>query len=122
MRPNPGGHRWERLAERYLRRHGMRTLERNFHCRLGEIDLIMRDGSVTVFVEVRYRARGDFGSASATVTRGKQLKIARAAGIFLSRRPRLATEPCRFDIVAIDGLDKAPRCQWLRNAFQRETG
>ncbi len=53
----------ELLACRYLQRHGLRLLTRNFHCRRGEIDLIMRDGDSLVFVEVRYRQQVRFGRA-----------------------------------------------------------
>ena len=121
MRPHPGGQHWERRAETYLQRQGLRTVERNFHCRLGEIDLVMRDGAVTVFVEVRYRRRSSFGRARESVTAQKQLKIARAAGIFLTRQPELAQTPCRFDVLSIDG-GALPRIHWLKNAFQPETG
>jgi putative endonuclease len=55
------------------------------------------------------------------VTRAKQLKIARAAGIFLTREPTLARGPCRFDVVSIDG-DDTPRIHWLKDAFQPEAG
>ena len=77
----------------------------------------MRDGETTVFVEVRYRRDERFGRAVETVTPGKRLKIRRAAGIFLSRRPALATAPCRFDVVGIAGRAGAPHIEWLRHAF-----
>lgn len=118
MKAHPGGSDWEALAERHLRRHGLRTVARNFHCRLGEIDLVMRDGDTTVFVEVRYRRDERFGRAVETVTAGKRLKIQRAAGIFLCRRPALASAPCRFDVVGITGRGAAPRIEWLRHAFE----
>ncbi|KAA9129715.1 YraN family protein [Marinihelvus fidelis] len=117
MKPHPRGAEWEQRAEQYLRDRGLQTLERNFHCRLGELDLVMRDGEATVFVEVRYRHGDGHGGGLGSVTRAKRLKIVRAAGIFLSRRPRLATGPCRFDVVAITGEPRAPRFDWVRAAF-----
>lgn len=117
MKPHPLGAEWEQRAERYLNGKGLDTLERNFHCRLGELDLVMRDGDATVFVEVRYRRDNTHGGGLCSITHRKRLKIIRAAGIFLSRRPRLAQGPCRFDVVAIDGAPATPRIEWVRAAF-----
>jgi putative endonuclease len=117
LKANARGQAWEELAERYLQAHGLVPLKRNFHCRLGEVDLIMRDGDTTVFVEVRYRRGNSHGSAIESVTRPKQLKLIRAAGIFLSRRPSLAHGPCRFDVVGISGTRKQPDIQWVSDAF-----
>lgn len=118
MKAHPAGADWERLAETHLRERGLELLERNFHCRLGEIDLIMRHDGVMVFIEVRYRADGRYGSALETVDPRKRLKIQRAAGIFLSRRPRWACQPCRFDIVGIEGTIQRPSIHWLQAAFE----
>lgn len=109
------GARWEERAEAFLRERGLHLLARNFLCRAGEIDLVMRDGEVTVFVEVRFRGPGARVGAAASVSRQKQWRIARAAGLYLSRHPRLAATPCRFDVVAFENED-APR--WIRNAFE----
>jgi len=117
LKAHPGGSRWEQLAEDHLRNQGLRTLARNFHCRLGELDLVMGDGPTTVFVEVRYRRNTRHGTAAETVTHKKQLKMSRAAGIFLSRRPTLATGPCRFDVVGISGPAEHPTIEWISNAF-----
>lgn len=108
---------WEALAERYLAARGLRTVKRNFHCRFGEVDLVMQDGAAIVFVEVRYRHDLRFGTPAESVHRGKQLKIRRAAGIFLAHRPALAHHPCRFDVVGISGPARRPRIEWLRAAF-----
>ncbi len=117
MKPHPRGAEWEQRAERYLQANGLATLERNFHCRLGELDLVMRDDDTTVFVEVRYRRGDGHGGGLGSITAAKRLKIIRAAGIFLSRRPRLARGPCRFDVVAIGGDASRPRYEWVRAAF-----
>ena len=118
MKPNRTGEAWEALAERHLCERGLSTLARNFHCRLGEIDLIMRDGETIVFVEVRYRRNNHFGSAIESVTHNKQLKICRTAGIFLSRRPALASLPCRFDVVGISGAPDNTSLEWICAAFE----
>ena len=106
------------MAERYLRRHGLSTVRRNFHCRLGELDLVMRDGATTVFVEVRYRRHRAFGGGLASVTRHKQLKMTRAAAMFLAFQPALADRPCRFDVLAVSGSPAEPSFDWVRDAFQ----
>ena len=65
----------EDLACAYLQQNGLRLLARNYRCRSGEIDLIMRDGEYLVFVEVRYRKREAFGSAAETVSSSKRARI-----------------------------------------------
>lgn len=98
------------LAHLYL--HGLTLVERNFLCKAGEIDLIMRDGAQLVFVEVRQRAGRGFGGAAASITPAKQRRLVRAAQFYLLRlRPLPA---CRFDVIAID----AGQLSWLRNVLQ----
>jgi putative endonuclease len=111
------GERWETRALRELEGAGLRLIERNWHCRLGEIDLIMRDGEALVFVEVRYRDAADSGSALDSIGAAKRTKLVRAAQLYLAQRPASAQRPCRFDVVAFDGNDGEVRCEWLRNAF-----
>jgi len=93
----------EGLAADFLERHGLAILARNFRTRRGEIDLVARDGDTLVFVEVRLRARSDFGGAAESVTARKQQRIVSAAQAWLSRLQR--EPPCRFDAVLLDRLD-----------------
>lgn len=103
----------EAVAAAFLEGRGLTILERNYHCRLGEIDLIARDGGTTVFVEVRKRASSAFGGAAASITPAKRAKLIRAARHYLSR---LRDEPqCRFDALLIEG--EPPRIEWIRDAF-----
>ena len=114
------GQQAEVLAARYLQKHGLKILSRNFNCRFGEIDLIALDGShCLAFVEVRYRQSRQFGGALASVTSRKQSRIRRAAGLFIARQPRLAMLPCRFDVVAVEAsaASKQPEITWIKNAF-----
>ncbi len=104
----------ELIAERHLARHGLCVVERNHRCRMGEIDLIMRDGETLVFVEVRLRRNADFGGAAASIAGRKQQRIVRAAQHFLAQLRE--TPPCRFDVVLLEG-HPVPRVEWLRNAF-----
>lgn len=102
----------ESRAEAFLKTHGLNLVARNWRCRFGEIDLVMRDGATLVFVEVRLRSRSDFGGAAASVTPAKQKKLLAAARQYLAALKTLP--PCRFDVVALSG-DAAP--EWIRNAF-----
>lgn len=103
----------ESLAEAYLRRQDLRILERNYRCRLGEIDIIAQEDAGFVFVEVRLRRSTAFGGAAASVDRRKQQRIMHAAQHFLQRR---GPAPCRFDVILLDGLS-TDRIEWLRDAF-----
>lgn len=114
------GQQAEQLAARYLQKHGLKILTRNFNCRLGEIDLIALDSAdCLVFIEVRYRQNRQFGGALASVTCQKQTRIRRAAGLFITRQPRLARLPCRFDVVAVEAgaTSRRPELTWIKNAF-----
>lgn len=106
------GQRAEREAATHLSRHGLGLVECNYHCRMGEIDLVMRDGGTLVFVEVRYRGRGDYGSAAASIDVRKRRRIVNAARHYLQRHR--TDSPVRFDVVAIDGGDSM---EWIRSAF-----
>ena len=103
----------EAMAAEFLERRGLAIIARNYRCRLGEIDLVARDGGTTVFVEVRQRASSAYGGAAASITSAKRMKLLKAARHYISR---LRTVPqCRFDALLIEG--EPPRIEWIRNAF-----
>lgn len=99
----------EARAQRFLQQQGLKLIEKNFRCRVGEIDLIMRDEQMLVFVEVRFRKDQRFGGAAASVGRIKQQRLWRSASTYLMRFPRAPA--CRFDLVAIEGND----LHWIKN-------
>jgi putative endonuclease len=107
------GREAEAAAERWLESRGLALVMRNHRCRGGEIDLVMRDGSELVFVEVRLRTNPRFGDAAASVTPAKQQRLIRAAQDYLVRHRWQG--PCRFDLVGFDA-DGAPT--WLRDVIQ----
>lgn len=109
---------FEELACKELKRAGLTLLARNYATRLGELDLVMREGDTIVFVEVRRRLRADFGDAAASITAAKQKKLARTAALWLAAHPRYAQRSCRFDVVTYDGPDGGVTMQWWRNAFE----
>ena len=103
----------ETLAAEFLRRHGLRVLERNWRVRGGEIDLICEDRGCMVFVEVRLRGHSGFGGAAASITPAKQRRIVLAARHYLAGKLECK---CRFDAVLLDGLNEA-QIEWIQNAF-----
>ena len=109
----------EHAAERWLSRRGLKLIARNFRCKNGEIDLIMRDAEYLVFIEVRLRSRSDYGDGAASVTLAKQRRLTRAAEQFLLSDTHWRHTPCRFDVLAGKPLanDSEFEWQWLRAAF-----
>ena len=110
----------ETAALAHLQVHGMQLLARNVQARGGELDLVMLDGNVVVFVEVRYRASAAFGGGIASVDARKRRKLVHAAQVFLMQHPRYAQAACRFDVVDASGDPSAPHLQWLRDAFRTD--
>jgi len=113
------GNKWEQVAEHYLaNQHGLTPLKTNFHCRLGEIDLIMKEHNVICFIEVKYRQSNQFGGAISAVTAKKQQKLTKTAQFFLQQQGlNEYNTNCRFDVVAIEGDSHHPKITWLKNAF-----
>lgn len=108
----------ETAACDHLQQHGLQLIERNYHCRQGEIDLIMRDGNYTVFVEVRFRRNSGFGSAAESVDHRKQKKIITTASHYLQQHSKLAQQPARFDVVSMSPQGNDTDIDWIRDAFQ----
>ena len=99
----------EARAQAFLEQQGLTLVEKNFRCRAGEIDLIMRDGQAVVFIEVRSRKNRHFGGAAASVGPVKQQRLWRTASFYLLKFPKPPV--CRFDLVAIEGDD----LRWIKN-------
>jgi len=108
----------EQAACALLRRHGLQIVARQVSYRVGELDVVARDGPTLVFVEVRSRARR--GLAAASVDGLKRRRIRLAAQLYLQGRFGDHWPPCRFDVV----IAEADRIEWLRAAFgaEEETG
>ena len=103
------GRQGEDDALAYLLLQGLVLLQRNYLCKGGELDLIMRDGACIVFVEVRLRSSAAYGGALASITPAKQRRMVVAAQTWLQGQKALP--PCRFDALAIDG----GHISWLQN-------
>ncbi|MDX1454245.1 MAG: YraN family protein [Gammaproteobacteria bacterium] len=105
----------ELRAEHFLHSAGLEFRDRNYHCRWGEIDLVMQDGNTLVFIEVRLRQNDRFGGATASVSPAKQQRLLRTASHYLAAHAASDTA-CRFDVVAESG--ETGRIDWIKNAFE----
>jgi len=102
----------ESLAAQFLEAHGLAIVARNVKYRVGELDLVARDGDMLVFVEVRLRRHRDYGGAAASITAAKRSRIRAAAELYLARLPRVPA--CRIDALLLDALDPA-RIDWVKD-------
>ena len=108
------GTAYEKLAGEYLTGQGYEILEYNFRCRMGEIDLVAKDGEYLVFVEVKYRSNGRTGSPLEAVDSRKQRVISKVASYYCLTHGHGEGQPCRFDVVAINGEEYT----LIKNAFE----
>lgn len=101
----------EQKACDYLISRQLILVTRNYRCRGGEIDIIMRDDEQLVFVEVKYRNQGEYGLAAEYFTEDKRRKIQRAILHFMQKAGLNAHMTAhRIDVVAIDG----DQVQWFK--------
>lgn len=112
----------EERAVRELTRAGYKVIGRNFRTKLGEVDIIATERDYVCFVEVRFRKNTGRGTAAESVTRGKQVKVIRAAQAWLLKHPAAArTLQPRFDVVAIDADEQGRETiQILKGAFMAD--
>jgi putative endonuclease len=109
----------EQLAAAYLQTQGLVVVAQNLRCRAGELDLVCLDREVLAIVEVRQRARAEFGGPLASVNPHKQHRIIRATRILLQRHPQWLRHAMRFDVVGVEGLpDGVHRIIWIKDAFR----
>src|SRR5688572_19458535 len=113
----------EAQAREYLRLQGLEIFETNFRCKVGELDLIARDGKVLVVIEVRSRLNMGYGNAAASIDWRKRARIVRATQFFLLKRKDLRRLPVRFDVVTLDrsAPDAKPTINWIRGAFTTDS-
>ena len=108
----------EEIAAAYLAAHGAEVLERNYRRRLGELDVIAREGDTLLIIEVRTRSTSAYGGAAASVNVGKRRRIVRAAQQLLQQRRELGRLAVRFDVVVVSNVETAqPTVAWIRHAF-----
>jgi putative endonuclease len=102
--------------------HGLTLLRQNYHCRFGEIDLIMLQQEVLCFIEVKYRNSMAYGGAASAIPPQKQKKIVKTALVFIAENDRLKRHSMRFDALLMQqNTDrKSNNINWIQNAFYAE--
>ncbi len=113
LNKNNAGLEAEKLAATFLAARGLKLVTQNYHCRFGEIDLIMKDASTLVFIEVKLRSNSQFGGAASSITPQKQQKLIRTAQYYLQQHGDC---DCRFDAILMDKAN-LQHIEWIRNAF-----
>lgn len=107
------GSRWEMAARDYIEQCGYEIVCCNYRCSIGEIDIIAKEGKTLVFIEVKFRSSGRYGTAIESVDHKKQHKIQCIAAHFLMTTYHTEYIPCRFDVL---GFDKGAITH-IKNAF-----
>lgn len=100
----------------FLLQQGLKLIEKNYRCAGGEIDLIMQEHDMVVFIEVRLRENNSFGHPIETVTWYKQRKLTKAALLYLQKKQWLNKKNCRFDVVGVNNN----QIEWIKNAFDMD--
>ncbi len=107
----------ERKAARFLKKHGLKILQRNWRCTLGELDLIALDRDTVVFVEVRTSSRGFAGGPTFTVGPHKVRKLRNLGRAWLRRHPGVGNAT-RFDVIGVTRHSwRRFDIDWVKNAF-----
>ena len=122
MNKRKKGDHFETMAQEWLKQKGLKTISRNYHCRYGEIDLIMLDQQACLcFIEVKFRAGSDFGGSAYSLPASKQRKLTRTALHYLDNNRQYQQNAKRFDALLLQGDDhEKPSINWIRNAFYAE--
>jgi putative endonuclease len=115
------GAQFEDYARDCLAERGLRLLKQNYHCRFGEIDLIMQDGETICFIEVKFRKSLHFGGAANAIPMHKQRKIIKTAMFYIAQNRHLANQAFRFDAFLIQQqADGSNQVNWIKGAFYGE--
>ena len=111
------GQKGENLAVAYLQNLGYKVLERNYRCKLGEVDIIALDNDTLVFIEVRTRSSLDFGLPQESINRRKRHQISKVALEYMTRK-KLKNTPARFDVVAVSLEPGKEKVDLIKDAFE----
>ena len=111
------GRKAESIAIRQLKKAGYKIVVRNFRTRIGEIDIIAKDGQTIAFVEVKARKTERFGHPKLAVNAAKQRKISMVALQYLKSTGQSMAK-ARFDVVAVTAMSVDPQIEIIKNAFE----
>lgn len=110
------GKKGEEIAAAFLKKNGYRIIEANFRCPLGEIDIVAREKSELVFIEVKTRKSRELGYPEQAVGARKQRKMSQLALWYLQEK-KIADSPARFDVMAITLFPEGDEIKLIKNAF-----
>ena len=111
------GDKHEAYAVDVIKQAGLEIVEKNYLCKLGEVDIIARSEHDMIFIEVRYRRSESYGGALQSVDKKKQRRIGLAANHYLQKHNLTNKVACRFDVFAITGSLNHLNYQWVKAAF-----
>jgi len=111
------GKRGEEIACKALKEKGYRILDKNFSCRLGELDIVAEDNDVVCFIEVKARSSEDYGLPEEAVTHWKKRKLLNTAFIYIEKK-KIKDRDMRFDIISVDL--KTREAIILKDAFEAD--
>lgn len=111
------GKKGEELAMRFLKKKGYRILQRNYVCKLGEMDIIAKEKDTLAFIEVKTRTSTTFGPPQLAVNPAKQMQLSKVALNFLKEK-RLEDLKARFDVIAILIGSKGEEIELIKDAFE----
>ena len=107
----------ENIAFDYLVQRGLSLLTRNYRCPFGEIDIIMEQGNIVTFIEVRYRKNNRYLAPIETINPQKCTRIINTGLHYLQGNRDALKKPCRFDVITVSGNLQSPDIMWIKNAF-----
>ena len=113
------GAKGEKRAAKFLKRKGYKIIQRNYSCKLGEIDIIARQNNTTIFAEVKTRQTEEFGAPQYSINAAKRNHISKVALCYIKEK-RLMGQSCRFDVIAVTfpSGSRKPKIEHIENAFQ----
>ncbi len=110
------GKKGEEIAIRFLKKKGYRILERNYVCKMGEMDIVAREKDTLAFIEVKTRTTTAFGPPQLAVNLTKQMQLSKVALYFLKEK-KLEDVKARFDVVAILLRSRGEEIELIKDAF-----
>jgi len=116
MQKKEVGKKGEEIALQFLKKRGYRLIEKNYVCKMGEVDIIAKEKDTLVFVEVKTRRSTLFGPPQLAVNPAKQMQLSKVALNFLKEK-KLGDVKSRFDVVAVLLKPKGEEIELIRNAF-----
>lgn len=108
----------EDKALAYLQQQGLVFVTKNFNCKFGELDLIMRSKTHLIIIEVRKRSTNSYGGGVESITFAKRQKIIKTTEFYLTKNNLSDKVSIRFDVVSIDGKEGV--ITWIKDAFRAD--